>query len=438
MGAFLTVGARIRNRRMESGIRQSDLARQVGISPAYLNLIEHNRRRIGGKTLIKLAGVLEVDPVTLSEGAEAALIAGLRDAASGQAGVELNRAEEFAGRFPGWASLVKGLHTRQEDLAHALETLNDRLAHDPYLAESLHEVISAVTAIRATASILVETERLEPEWQARFHRNIEEDSRRLTEGAQALVRYLEAEPAEAETHVPQDEIYKYLAGRGYHLAELEQGAPALAPLLEAAGLSPAATDLLAGYMRQYRIDAAALPFDALQERIAASGPDPQAIADGFAVPLPQVFRRLAAMPEDLTGPLGLVICDGSGTIVFRKPLAGFALPRGGGACTLWPLFQSLAAPERPIRQRLTQAGRGPDIVESLTASQVVVPAGFDRPALYRAHMLIRPDHGGRGAPVQEVGINCRICPRPDCPARREPSAAMPFDSDAGIHDSLRA
>ena len=37
-------GTRIREKRTVQNIRQADLAREVGISPSYLNLIEHNRR----------------------------------------------------------------------------------------------------------------------------------------------------------------------------------------------------------------------------------------------------------------------------------------------------------------------------------------------------------------------------------------------------------
>ena len=61
-------GTRIRERRSIKGIRQADLARQIGISASYLNLIEHNRRRIGGKLLIDIAQVLGVEPSMLSEG----------------------------------------------------------------------------------------------------------------------------------------------------------------------------------------------------------------------------------------------------------------------------------------------------------------------------------------------------------------------------------
>ena len=39
-------GSRLRGRRVALGMRQADLAALVGLSASYLNLIEHNRRRI--------------------------------------------------------------------------------------------------------------------------------------------------------------------------------------------------------------------------------------------------------------------------------------------------------------------------------------------------------------------------------------------------------
>ncbi len=49
---------------MHLGLQQADLARTVGISAAYLNLIEHNRRRIGGKLLIDIGRALGVSSRT--------------------------------------------------------------------------------------------------------------------------------------------------------------------------------------------------------------------------------------------------------------------------------------------------------------------------------------------------------------------------------------
>ncbi len=423
------IGTRIRERRVMNGIRQSDLARRVGISPSYLNLIEHNRRRIGGKTLIKLAEALEVEPATLSEGAEAALIAGLQEAAGAQQGsrAETDRTEEFAGRFPGWAQLLVGLQGRAADLERTVETLTDRLAHDPHLADSLHEVISSVTAIRSTSSILVETEKLEPEWQSRFHRNINEDSRRLAEGAEALVRYLEgAASSEAEIKSPQDELQAFLSAHGFHFPQLEQGRRAKdaieALIADAPDLATdAARRLARDALEQYRADAAALPLAPFREALRRD-PDPEALAQAFGCGLPLVFRRLAAMTQDDVGQVGLVICDPAGVLTFRRPFPGFDLPRDAGGCALWPLFQVLGQPQIPLRARLRQAGRGGDTVRALAACDQRAPATFERPALMRAHMLILPDApGAADAPVRDVGVSCRICPIRDCPARREPS-----------------
>lgn len=426
MAESAIIGTRIRERRIQQGIRQSDLAARVGISASYLNLIEHNRRRIGGKILIRLAEVLGVEPSLLSEGAEAALIASLNEAAAGGAVPPKARAEEFAGRFPGWARLLAALHQQNQTLEQSVRTLTDRLAHDPHLAASLHDVISTVTAIRSTASILVETEALEPEWQGRFHRNINEDSRRLAEGAENLVRYLEAAPdTKAEIKSPQDELHAFLAARGYHIPALEGGASAVMVdvVLEAAAEleSGAARQLARRVLWQYREDAGRLPLKTVLDAVGRIGLLPEALAAELAVDMATLFRRLATLPEVEVGPVGLAICDGSGELIFRKPLTEFAMPPVAGACTLWPLYQVLAQPQAPVRVLLRQVGRDAQLSEAFAACEEVRPAGFSTPALMRAHMLLLPVSGGAEGTPRDVGVTCRICPLTECAARREAS-----------------
>ena len=182
-------GSRIRERRVMAGLKQAELAQRSGISPSYLNLIEHNRRRIGGKLLLAIAGALDVEPQTLTEGAEATLIATLREAAdaTGLRQEEAERADEFASRFPGWADVLVSTRRRVTALQQTVEALTDRLSHDPHLAASMHELLTTAAAIRSTAAILAETETLQPEWRNRFHSNINEDSRRLADSAQGLM-----------------------------------------------------------------------------------------------------------------------------------------------------------------------------------------------------------------------------------------------------------
>lgn len=82
-------GARICERRLKRGLRQADLARACGISPSYLNLIEHDRRRIGGTLLIEMAQALGTDPSTLAHGAGAALRGGVARGRGGGPGARL-------------------------------------------------------------------------------------------------------------------------------------------------------------------------------------------------------------------------------------------------------------------------------------------------------------------------------------------------------------
>lgn len=426
-------GSRIREKRMMLGQRQAELAKEVGISASYLNLIEHNRRRIGGKLLLSIARSLGVEPSTLTEGAEAALIAQLREAraADPAAGAEQDALEDFAGRFPGWAQLLERRHRRVADLERTVETLTDRLTHDPHLAAALHEMISTITSIRSTAGILAETRELEPEWRDRFHRNINEDSGRLAQSAKALVSYLDSAEGDGERELssPQDELDAFLGESAFHMPMLE-GSDAkdldIETLVEGHDVleSSAARAMARSYMRRYAQDAQTMPLRATTEALAQHGLDLSALAHHFQTDLATVMRRLAELPEDVTGgPVGLVICDASGTMIFRKALDGFTLPRFGAACPIWPLFRALSHPLTPIQRSVRQVGRGGGLFKTYSISQPIGAVSFDDPTLFEAYMLILPFGAGERPTghVDEIGVTCRICPKEDCPGRREPS-----------------
>lgn len=423
------VGSRIRERRVMAGLRQADLAKSVGISPSYLNLIEHNKRRIGGKLLVDIAQELEVEPSLLSEGAEAALIATLREAAADvpRAEPELDRVDEFAGRFPGWARLISEGHQQILKLEHTVETLTDRLAHDPHLATSMHEVLSMVTAIRSTAGILFENTELEPEWRGRFHRNLNEDSQRLAESSQALVSYLDgAGDAEASVTSPQDEVDNFLRSHSYHFPSLEYEGANIENILDRSDeiSSAAARDVARKVLVQYQKDALRMPLDDLRGQIAETGVQPAALAQRYQVSLATAMRRCAVLPDDvLPHPIGLVTCDGSGTLLFRREVEGFPLPRFSAACPKWPLFQALSRPMQPIREIVDIAGRDAHQFECLAISEPVGQVSFERDALYHAHMLILPTSGQIGD-VRPIGATCRICARQACDGRREPSILL--------------
>ena len=415
-------GSRIRERRVIAGLKQADLAQQAGISASYLNLIEHNRRRIGGKLLLNIAHLLGVEPSALTEGAEAALIASLREAANdvGRGVAEVERVEEFAGRFPGWAEVLAGAHRRVLSLERTVETLSDRLTHDPQLATSMHEVLSTAAAIRSTASILADDTSISPDWQARFHANIDQDSRRLADSAKALVTYLDANPEETAHASPQEEVDAFLEAQGHSFEALEAGTQTVEAVLAQAPqlASVAAQHLARQVLTQIEADACAVSRAALMEAVAHAGIDP--VAQEFGVSVARILRRLAAQPGT---PRGLVVCDRAGSLVFRRPVEGFSIPRFGACCPLWPLFQVLQHPGQVLRERVQQQGRNVATFDCFAVAEPVGPAQYNAPPLVHATMLIlpvsAPDHGQTAG--RPVGATCRICPREVCAGRREPS-----------------
>ena len=428
MARSALTGTRVRERRLRIGLKQADLARAVGVSPSYLNLIEHTRRRVGGELLAALARALGVGEAALAEGAESVLFEGLREAAAGaaaEAAPETDRIEEFVGRFPGWAVLLAERQARIAALERAVEALSERMAHDPHLSAALHEVVSAVTSVRSTAAILAESEEIAPDWRERFHRNIYDDSIRLSEAADALVAYLDASQ-ESETGLgsPQEEVEAWLARTGYHIAGLERAHPTPVEAL-VAGAPDLATDagrkLARAHAARYRADAEALPLDPFLAALGEEGPDPAALARRLGAGLAPIFRRLATLPEGAGPPVGLVACDASGTLTFRRPTPGFAPPRHGAACPLWPLYEALARPMVPIRTAIEMAGRLPVRFLAWAFAETRYPAGFDGPPVTEALMLILPAKGPRSGAERVVGASCRICPRAGCAARREPS-----------------
>ncbi|MEX0340215.1 MAG: helix-turn-helix domain-containing protein [Arenibacterium sp.] len=423
-------GTRIRERRLTKGMRQAELARHIGISASYLNLIEHNRRRIGGKLLVDISAALDVEPSMLTEGAAAALVTILREAAVdvGPISGETDRAEDFASRFPGWAEVLARKQRRVAALERTVETLSDRLSHDPNLAGSLHEVLSTATAIRSVASILAETKELDQDWRDRFHKNLNADSLRLAESSKALMAYLDDSASEDDfRRVPREEAEAFLSARGHHFPEIEEERVTPQEVVaEATGLgSGAARDIAVRILEQYRDDARALPLDQFAPEVRRTGGDPDALVRVFKGDYALILRRLAGMPEAVLSPgFGLVMTDAAGGILFRKSAAGFVMPRSGAPCPLWPVFVALGRPLVPLRRRVTQLGRGSGAFDCVAwAAPVDVPEPGEDP-VYQALMLIRPATETRAIPGDTplaLGSSCRVCPKPGCRARREPS-----------------
>ncbi|GAB3805183.1 hypothetical protein GCM10027605_30700 [Micromonospora zhanjiangensis] len=120
-------GARLRRMREDRSLSQAHLARLLNISPSYLNQIEHDARPLTVPVLMRITEVFGVDPTVFAPRDTPRLVAGLREALAGRAGVA--DLTELATRLPELAEAVLDLHRRYRQADEQLaELIGDREA----------------------------------------------------------------------------------------------------------------------------------------------------------------------------------------------------------------------------------------------------------------------------------------------------------------------
>ncbi|MEM8848846.1 MAG: short-chain fatty acyl-CoA regulator family protein [Pseudomonadota bacterium] len=411
MAKAVPTGARIRERRLGAKVAQAALAREAGISPSYLNLIEHDRRPIGGALLNRIADILAVPLAALSEDSDEAVVAALRaaGAAQGLRDDVLDEAAAIVRRHPDWAAAFVAQADSLAAQARTIEALSDRLTNDPTLADALHELLSTVSVVRSTAAILAQTPDIDRNWLGRFHANLDTDSRRLAEGAEAVVSYFDREDAgDGSGLLPAEIAARFLDGPVFDRLETD-GIAAIPDLV--AGLEDRVAAGLAGAaLAEAARDAARLPAELVD---AAETPEDLTEAAGGDLAL--VLRRLGRRKPGR----GLVVCDAAGAILHRRVVPGFPLPVMGAGCPLWPLYEALSQPGRPLRVSLTTPDGARWRAHAVAHAEGA--AGFDTPPVLRATMLLTRADTAPAAAGRPVGPSCRVCPRTGCTARREPS-----------------
>lgn len=399
------VGTRIRERRRSAGLTQVALARAAGISASYLNLIEHNKRGIAGRTLLALARELGLDVADLTEAADEATITRLLETArdNAEAGAEVDRIEEFLGRYPGWARLATRMADTSRTQAQRLHALSDRMAQDPFLSETMHQILTNITAIRSTAGILSGGD-VPSDLQARFLSNLSKDSERMSETVQSMVEFFDADDAYTDPDNTDDTT-------------------AWPESPEAAGdPGPQSSAVRENIARRMADAARDMPMDDFVAQAHKTGFDPLALAAEFGVTPDLVLIRLAQLPKEEGLPVfGLVECDMSGAILMRKAIAALNPPQYSSACPLWPLYRSLMRPGQMLRAVLDLPSG--DRLMSYAIASVSTPSGYDLPPTLRALMVFSADAGVFPAardirqPVL-AGLHCSVCPRKGCAERR--------------------
>ena len=225
------IGTKIRELRKALGQTQAALAKEVGISASYLNLIEANKRQIGGHLLQRLARSLGVDIQSLDGAAEQRLAEHLRELSAEPLlqdhDLSPESAYELVSRYPSWAKALVTTYRGLQDQSQIASALADRLQHDPYLGDAVHSMLTNIAAIRSASEILESVDDLKSDQRQRFDRMIAEESYRLADVATGLASYFDKANHRTRSLTPTDEVDDFLSERENHFPSLERAVIAL-------------------------------------------------------------------------------------------------------------------------------------------------------------------------------------------------------------------
>ena len=138
-------GARLRRLREERRMTQAAFARMLGISPSYLNQIEHGSRPLTVPVLLSISESLGVDAGFFATHDTARLTAEIREVSSDDTlriDIPVQEATELAQRLPHTAHALVTMHRRYRQLAERLAALTgDREHESGELGSGPHEEI---------------------------------------------------------------------------------------------------------------------------------------------------------------------------------------------------------------------------------------------------------------------------------------------------------
>ncbi len=266
MATGSVLGHKVRRIRRQRGLSQVVLARQLEISPSYLNLIEHNQRPLTTALMVKVAERFDVDLQTFAEQDEARLIADLEEI-TGDPILEdyaLVREDfvDLVGAAPEAARAVIALYRAYRGALGNVTALTERMDDDTFLTAAAHETLTSLTSIRSFAEILIETNDLPGDERARFLTIIGDESQRLAEVVGEMVQLARGEGLRGlfGAKAPDEEVTDLIERHSNHFVELELAAEAFR-----ARAKLGRRDLRDGLLRAMRRGSDGVLFEAARE-----------------------------------------------------------------------------------------------------------------------------------------------------------------------------
>lgn len=449
----LFAGQRIRRVRKERGLTQARMADDLGISTSYMNLIERNQRPLTAQTLLKLADAYDIDMKEFSGGAEARAVTRLQ---------EVFRDPMFEERIG--ETEIRDIAAASPDAAEAVSLLYHAWREASDNAAELAEQIAGGEGGAAPGALRSPVEEVRDflTRHGNHYPELEEAAESLHDRAglakesmyASLAAHLTGTLQVGVNIVPVDVMPDTLrrydrhrrrvllsevlpdAGRVFQLAYeicLLECRDLLDRMIEDGGFaSDAARRLARAHLANYFAGAVMMPYDRFLAAAESLRYDIDLIGRRFGASFEQVCHRLTTLqrPGSKGIPFFLIRIDSAGNVSKRFSAGTFQFARLGGACPRWDVHRAFQIPGRIFSQIVRMPGGETYFSISRTVQRsgaggrsadrlLAIGLGLD---ITHARRVVYADghDPDNDAAVTPIGINCRLCERPDCSERALP------------------
>ncbi len=454
--AFL--GHKIKRLRTDMSMTQAQMAENIGISTSYLNLLERNQRPITVPLLLKLGESFDIDLQDFARDEEEQRVAGLREVCADPLfkGVHVSEAElrEATTHAPNLAQAMLTLYRAHRSSREEVRVLAEAVTSGERLQSGAEASRARVFPAEEVRDFFQAHDNHFPELEAAAEELWRDGSLEIGQVWAGLSAHLQAGLGIRAKVLPMDVMVgatrrydrhsrrillsEMLAphSRTFHIANqlayLRHG-----PLLDGivngtAFMNEDARRLARAGLANYYAAAVIMPYDRFLKAARELRYDVEILSSRFGTSFEQSCHRLTTLqrPGAKGVPFFLIRVDKAGNVSKRFAPRAISFARFGGACPRWVVYDAFRAPG-VIH---TQFGEMPDGIGyfSLARTTTATAGGYRQPAqqyaiaigceVGQAHELVYADGFDfkRREAAVPIGVNCRLCERPDCAQRAFP------------------
>ncbi len=460
------IGPRLRQLRRDHQQTQAEMARSLGISTSYVNLLENNQRSLSVQLLMALSETYDVDWRDLINDETSSRLAELRSVSRDPAFVgeppdiqELRAAVDHAPRL---VDRFLGLYHNYRATVDKIMRLGSERMPDDLAAQTPETVIHDF--FRNHSNYFDELERAAE--ALRSEAPCEADDvygmlkERLRERHGIVVRKATIDDLpETLRYYDSDRRMVFLSEALDHPNRTFQLAHVLCLiefddiLTELTAVIDMNSDVGRARCRvelaNYFAAAVLMPYADFFSAAEVTGYEIDRLAANFAVSFEQVCHRLTTLQRDGARgvPFFFLRVDKAGNVTKRFNSTSFSLAEYGGACPVWNIHSAFAMPGRMLPQFVELPDGDRFFTISRTADRPVYSRETQdhRLALALGCELRHAHRIGYAARYNfdddqlfaPIGINCHLCPRQACSQRAHQPLFIELPIDANRRGNTR-